>query len=151
VWKDPTRAERLAKEYNERFNNLRLRTFDGSHLTLPGMNRSVLRAGDLDKHQKDAVWRIVQTPSTMLAHCVGAGKTYEISAACMELRRLGLGKKPMIVVPNHLVEQFGSEFLRLYPTANIFIAGKDHFSTGKGDGAYRNRRLRRGDRLSQIF
>jgi N12 class adenine-specific DNA methylase len=130
VWKDTERSTRLAREYNDRFNNLRLRTFDGSHLTFPGMNRDSLRNNDLDAHQKNAVWRILQNGSTMLAHCVGAGKTYEMCAAAMELRRMGLANKPMIVVPNHLVEQFGSEFLRVYPNAKLFIAGRDHFATG---------------------
>ena len=130
VWTNPERSTRLARYYNDHFNNIRLRQYDGSHLTLPGMNRECLRAGDLDKHQKDAVWRIMQTGSTLLAHVVGAGKTYEMAAAAMELRRIGLAKKPMIIVPNHLVEQFGAEFLRLYPNAKLFIAGKEHFSAG---------------------
>src|ERR1700722_19226701 len=94
------------------------------------MNRSSLRNDDLDPHQKNAVWRILQNNNTLLAHCVGAGKTFEMSAACMELRRLGLATKPMIVVPNHLVEQWGSSFLQLYPQANIYVAGKDNFTTG---------------------
>ena len=130
IWQDENRAQRLSRHYNDTFNNLRLRTYDGSHLTFPGMNRSTLRNNDLDKHQKDAVWRMLQNDSTLLAHCVGAGKTYEITAACMEMKRLQLATKPMIVVPNHLVEQWGSAFLQLYPQANIFVAGKDHFSTG---------------------
>jgi N12 class adenine-specific DNA methylase len=130
VWKDGERATRLAREYNDRFNNLRLRQFEGSHLTFPGMNREVLRNGDLDKHQKDAVWRVLQGNSTLLAHCVGAGKSFEMAAAAMELRRMGLAKKPMIVVPNHLVEQMGSEFLRLYPNAKLFVAGREHFAAG---------------------
>jgi N12 class adenine-specific DNA methylase len=130
VWKDEDRAGRLARDYNDRFNNLRLRTFDGSHLTFPGMAREHLRNRDLDKHQKDAVWRILQSGSTLLAHTVGAGKTYEMTAAAMELRRMGLAKKPMFVVPNHLVEQWGAAFLQLYPHANIYVAGKDSFSSG---------------------
>jgi N12 class adenine-specific DNA methylase len=130
VWKDEQRAARLARDYNDKFNNIRLRTFDGSHLTFPGMAREHLREADLDKHQKDAVWRIIQTGNTLLAHVVGAGKTFEMVAAAMELRRMGLAKKPMIVVPNHLVEQWGAAFLQLYPQANIFVAGKDQFSTG---------------------
>jgi N12 class adenine-specific DNA methylase len=130
IWADEDRAQRLARDYNDRFNNLRLRTFDGSHLTFPGMARDHLRNRDLDKHQKDAVWRILQSGSTLLAHTVGAGKTYEMVAACMELRRMGLAKKPMIVVPNHLVEQWGAAFLQLYPQANIFVAGKDSFASG---------------------
>ncbi len=131
VWEDRERAERLAKEYNFRFNNLRLRDFDGSHLTLPGMVRTCLRDGDLAPHQKNAVWRILQGGSPLLAHVVGAGKTWTMTAAAMELRRLDLAKKPMFVVPNHLVDQWGAEFLKLYPQARIFVAGKEHFETGK--------------------
>jgi N12 class adenine-specific DNA methylase len=130
IWEDGARAARLARDYNDRFNNLRLRSFDGSHLRLSGMNREPLRDGDLARHQKDAVWRIVQSGSTLLAHVVGAGKTWTMVAAAMEMRRLGLAKKPMFVVPNHLVEQWGAEFLKLYPQARLFIAGKEHFSTG---------------------
>ncbi len=130
VWEDSARAARLAREYNDRFNNLRLRSFDGSHLQLPGMNREYLRDGDLSRHQKAAVWRIVQSGSTLLAHVVGAGKTWTMAAAAMEMRRLGLAKKPMFVVPNHLVEQWGAEFLKLYPQACLFIAGREHFAAG---------------------
>jgi len=130
IWEDGARAARLARDYNDRFNNLRLRSFDGSHLSLAGMNREYLRDGDLSRHQKDAVWRIVQSGSTLLAHVVGAGKTWTMASAAMELRRLGLAKKPMFVVPNHLVEQWGAEFLKLYPQARLFIAGREHFSTG---------------------
>lgn len=130
VWQDSARAQRLAGVYNFQFNNLRLREFDGSHLTLPGMVRLALRDGDLSLHQKNAVWRILQSGSTLLAHVVGAGKTWTMTGAAMELRRLGLAKKPMFVVPNHLVDQWGTEFLRLYPQAQLFIAGKDHFTNG---------------------
>src|ERR1017187_3234585 len=130
VWEDRERADRLAKEYNFRFNNIRLRDFDGSHLTLPGMVRTSLRDGDLAPHQKNAVWRILQGGSPLLAHVVGAGKTWSMTAAAMELRRLDLAKKPMFVVPNHLVDQWGAEFLKLYPQARLFVAGKDHFETG---------------------
>jgi len=130
VWEDRERAERLAKEYNFRFNNIRLRDFDGSHLTLPGMVRTSLRDGDLAAHQKNAVWRILQGGCPLLAHTVGAGKTWTMAAAAMELRRLDLAKKPMFVVPNHLVDQWGAEFLKLYPQARLFVAGKDHFETG---------------------
>jgi len=130
VWQDEERAQRLARLYNDRFNNIRLRTYDGSHLTFPGMNRSMLRQSDLDQHQKDAVWRIIQNDNTLLAHCVGAGKTAVMTVAAMEMKRLGLASKPMIVVPNHLVEQWGAAFLALYPQANLFVAGKDAFSTG---------------------
>jgi N12 class adenine-specific DNA methylase len=130
IWEDSARAARLARAYNDRFNNLRLRGFDGAHLALPGMNREYLRDGDLARHQKDATWRVLQCGSTLLAHVVGAGKTWTMAAAAMELRRLGLAKKPMFVVPNHLVEQWGTEFLKLYPQARLFIAGKEHFATG---------------------
>jgi N12 class adenine-specific DNA methylase len=135
IWQDGERAHRLARHYNDTFNNLRLRTYDGSHLTFPGMNKQILRSGDLDKHQRDAVWRTLQSDSTLLAHCVGAGKTWEITASAMEMRRLGLATKPMIVVPNHLVEQWGAAFLQLYPQANIFVAGKEHFSKGNREQA----------------
>ena len=131
VWEDKDRATRLAHDYNHRFNNIRLREFDGSHLSLPGMSRTPLRDGDLAPHQKNAVWRILEGGSPLLAHVVGAGKTWTLTAAAMELRRLNLAKKPMFVVPNHLVDQWGAEFLKLYPQANLFVAGKDHFSTGK--------------------
>jgi N12 class adenine-specific DNA methylase len=130
IWQDGERARRLARDYNDRFNNLRLRQFDGSHLTLPGMTRECLRDNDLAKHQKDAVWRILQSGPTLLAHVVGAGKTWTMAAAAMEMRRMGLAKKPMFVVPNHLVEQWGAEFLKLYPQAKIFVAGKDTFAAG---------------------
>ncbi|WP_052888108.1 DEAD/DEAH box helicase family protein [Thermogemmatispora carboxidivorans] len=135
VWEDPERAERLARIYNDRFNNIRLRTFNGSHLTLPGMNRIGLRNNDLDPHQKSAVWRILQSRSALIGHVVGAGKTATIAATCMEQKRLGLRKKPMIVVPNHLVEQWGAAFLQLYPQANIFVAGKEHFTAGNREKA----------------
>src|ERR1017187_5815385 len=130
VWENRERAERLAQDYNFRFNNIRLRDFDGSHLTLPGMVRTSLRGEDLAPHQKNAVWRILQGGSPLLAHVVGAGKTWTMTAAAMELRRLDLAKKPMFVVPNHLVDQWGAEFLKLYPQARLFVAGKDHFETG---------------------
>jgi N12 class adenine-specific DNA methylase len=130
VWNDGERAARLARDYNDRFNNLRLRAFDGSHLKLPGMNRAYLRDGDLGRHQKDALWRILQSGSTLLAHVVGAGKTWTMAASAMEMRRMGLCKKPMFVVPNHLVEQWGAEFLKLYPQARVFVAGREHFAAG---------------------
>src|SRR6202142_2026290 len=94
------------------------------------MNRAYLRDGDLAKHQKDAVWRVLQSGSSLLAHVVGAGKTWTMAAAAMEMRRLGLAKKPMFVVPNHLVDQWGAEFLKLYPQARLLVAGKDHFEAG---------------------
>jgi hypothetical protein len=152
VWQDSARAARLARDYNDLFNNLRLRTFDGSHLTLPGMNRTHLRGGDLAPHQKNAVWRCLQSGSTLLGHVVGAGKTWSIAATAMEMRRLGLSKKPMIVVPNHLVEQWGAEFLKLYPQAKLFIAGKEHFcrKPPAGHGADRGRNIRRRHRLAPV-
>jgi N12 class adenine-specific DNA methylase len=130
AWQDAARATRLARDYNDRFNNLRLRTFDGSHLTLPGMARELLRDRDLARHQKNAVWRVLQSGSTLLGHVVGAGKTWTMAASVMELRRMGLAKKPMLVVPNHLVEQWGAAFLQLYPQAKLFVATKDHFANG---------------------
>ncbi len=130
IWQDGDRAQRLARLYNDRFNNIRLRTYDGSHLTFPGLNRSLLRRNDLDKHQKDAVWRALQSDNTLLAHCVGAGKTAVMAATAMEMKRLGLAAKPMIVVPNHLVEQWGAAFLALYPHAQLFVAGKEAFAAG---------------------
>lgn len=135
IWEDTDRAERLARLYNDKFNNIRLRTYDGSHLSFPGMNRTGLRNNDLDPHQKNAVWRTIQNKNTLLGHCVGAGKTAEITASVMEKKRLGLATKSMIVVPNHLVEQWGNEFLKLYPQANIFVAGKEHFTTGNREKA----------------
>ncbi len=130
IWQDEERARRLARLYNDRFNNIRLRTYDGSHLTFPGLNRSLLRRNDLDKHQKDAVWRALQSDTTLLAHCVGAGKTAVMAVTAMEMKRLGLAAKPMIVVPNHLVEQWGAAFLALYPHAQVLVVGKDEFTTG---------------------
>ncbi len=123
IWEDEDRRNTLVRKYNDEMNNLRPRTFDGSHLTLPGASDAIT----LRPHQKDGVWRITQTPTTLLAHVVGAGKTYTMIAGAMELRRMGIVKKPMIVVPNHLVEQWGIEFLKLYPNAQILIAGKDDF------------------------
>ncbi|MGB9154818.1 MAG: SNF2-related protein, partial [Alphaproteobacteria bacterium] len=131
IWKDNDRTTRLVGIYNEKFNSVRLRAYDGSHLSFPGMNKTVLRNGDLDAHQKNAVWRILQGDSTLLAHCVGAGKTWALVAAAMEAKRIGLARKSMIVVPNHLVDQWGAAFLQLYPQANIFVAGKGHFQNRK--------------------
>jgi N12 class adenine-specific DNA methylase len=130
IWQGEDRATRLSRLYNDRFNNIRLRTYDGSHLTFPGLNRSLLRRNDLDKHQKDAVWRALQNDNTLLAHCVGAGKTAVMAVTAMEMKRLGLAAKPMIVVPNHLVEQWGAAFLALYPHANILVVGREAFAAG---------------------
>lgn len=110
VWEDDARRERLVAFYNREFNHLRLRTFNGDHLQLPGASPTItLRA-----HQKAGVWRILQTPNALLAHVVGAGKTYTMAAAAMELKRLGLARKPMFVVPNHMLGQFSTELLNLY-------------------------------------
>jgi N12 class adenine-specific DNA methylase len=125
VWTDTTRADRLVNYYNEHFNNIAPRKFDGSHLTLPGVS---LRF-DLYAHQKRAIWRMVQEGDTYLAHAVGAGKTFTMIAAGMEERRLGLANKPMYVVPNHMLAQFAREFLELYPAANIMVADEQNFHT----------------------
>ena len=123
IWQDDERRERLVRQYNEEFNNIRIRTFNGNHLTLPGASPAY-RSGP---HQKAAVWRILQTSNTLLAHVVGAGKTYTMVAAGMEAKRLGLCQKPLFVVPNHMLGQFSSELLNLYPGANILVAGKEDF------------------------
>lgn len=121
VWEEDERRERLVRKYNEEFNHTRLRTFSGAHLTLPGANPAVA----LRPHQKASVWRILQTPNCLLAQVVGSGKTMIPVAAAMERRRLGLARKPLIVVPNHMLGQFAAEFLALYPGANILVATKE--------------------------
>lgn len=123
VFKDPARRERLVRYYNDTFNATRLRSFDGSHLTFPGMNPEI----SLRKHQVDAVARMLYGGNTLLAHVVGAGKTFEIVAASQELKRIGLATKSLIVVPNHLTEQWAAEYLQLYPAANILVATKRDF------------------------
>ena len=127
VWQDDSRRARLVRKYNDEFNNVRLQTFNGDHLTLPGASQAVT----LHPHQKAAVWRVLQTPNTLLGHVVGAGKTYTMVAAGMELKRLGLASKPLFVVPNHMLGQFSSELLMLYPGANILVAGKEDFEASK--------------------
>ncbi|MEY2531618.1 MAG: hypothetical protein QOI96_1703, partial [Verrucomicrobiota bacterium] len=127
IWGDDERRERLCRKYNDEFNSVRLRVFNGSHLTLPSSSEQIT----LHAHQKNAVWRIVQSDNTLLAHVVGAGKTYTMVAAGIELKRLGLATKPMFVVPNHMLGQFSSELLTLYPTANILVAGKDDFEASR--------------------
>ncbi len=117
----------LVKMYNEKFNSIRLREYDGLNLEFKGMSTSI----QLKEHQKNAVARILFGGNTLLAHCVGAGKTFEMVAAAMELKRLGIAHKPMFVVPNHLTEQWGSEFLKLYPNANILVATKKDFEKEK--------------------
>lgn len=123
IWKDPQRREELTQIYNRLFNSIRPREYNGDHLEFPGMNPEIT----LRKHQKDAIAHILYGQNVLLAHVVGAGKTFEMTAACMELKRLGLAQKPMLVVPNHLVEQWGAEFLQLYPSANILVATKRDF------------------------
>lgn len=127
VWTDTNRASELVEIYNKRYNNIAPRKFDGSHLTLPGVS---LRY-KLHPHQLRAIWRIIQTGNTYLAHAVGAGKTIEMIAAGMEQKRLGLIKKPIYAVPNHMLEQFSNEFMELYPLANIMVADDQNFSADK--------------------
>lgn len=127
IWKDFDRREHLVKKYNELFNSIRPREYNGDHLDFPNMNSEI----SLRKHQKDAIAHILYGGNTLLAHVVGAGKTFEMTAACMELKRLGLAQKSMFVVPNHLIEQWGSEFLQLYPSANILVARKQDFEKSK--------------------
>ncbi|ERK47509.1 protein, SNF2 family [[Eubacterium] cylindroides ATCC 27803] len=127
IWKDFDRREHLVKRYNELFNSIRPREYNGDHLDFPNMNSEI----SLRKHQKDAIAHILYGGNTLLAHVVGAGKTFEMTAACMELKRLGMAQKSMFVVPNHLIEQWGSEFLQLYPSANILVARKQDFEKSK--------------------
>lgn len=123
IWKDPDRRDDLCKIYNVRFNSIRPREYDGSHITFNGINPEIT----LRKHQKDAVARIMYGGNSLLGHVVGAGKTWTMVAAAMESRRLGLCNKSLFVVPNHLTEQWASEFLQLYPAANILVATKKDF------------------------
>ena len=125
IWKDPPRRERLCRIYNDKFNSIRPREYDGSHLTFPGMNPEII----LRKHQIDAIAHILYGGNTLLAHEVGAGKTFEMVAAAMEMKRMGLCNKSLIVVPNHITEQWAAEWLQLYPSANILIATKKDFET----------------------
>lgn len=125
VWEDEDRKARLVRIYNDRFNRIVTREFDGSHLVLPGFSSSFT----LREHQANAIWRCVASAScTLLAHVVGAGKTLTMICAAMEMRRTGMVSKPCIVVPNHMLEQFAAEFLRAYPAANVLIASKDDMS-----------------------
>ena len=123
IWKDPRRRERLCRLYNEKFNSIRPREYDGSHLNFVGMNPEI----KLRPHQVNAIAHILYGGNTLLAHVVGAGKTFEMVAAAMESKRLGLCQKSLFVVPNHLTEQWASEFLQLYPSANILVATKKDF------------------------
>lgn len=125
IWADPARREKLTKMYNEKFNSIRPREYDGSHIVFNGMNPEI----ELREHQKNAVAHILYGGNTLLAHAVGAGKTFEMVAAAMESKRLGLCNKSLFVVPNHLTEQWAAEFLQLYPAANILVATKRDFET----------------------
>ena len=125
VWSDPERRERLCRLYNDKFNSLRPREYDGSHIVFSGMNPEI----ELREHQRNAVAHILYGGNTLLAHAVGAGKTFEMVSAAMESKRLGLCSKSLFVVPNHLTEQWAAEFLQLYPSANILVATKKDFET----------------------
>ena len=127
IWKDQERRQKYVDYYNETFNNIRLREYDGSHLEFPGMNPDIR----LLDHQKNAVARILMGGNALLAHCVGAGKSFEMMAACMEQKRLGLANKTVMVVPKPLIGQTASEFLRLYPSANILVATENDFAKKK--------------------
>ena len=124
VFTDPQRTERLVRLYNDTYNNLRPRLFDGSHLDFPSMNQNIT----LRSHQNDAVWRGMSSGNTLLAHTVGAGKTFTMAATGMKMKQAGLIKKPMYVVPNHLLEQFSREFMQLYPNAKLLVAAKEDLS-----------------------
>ncbi|WP_334294106.1 helicase-related protein [Lachnotalea glycerini] len=127
LFKDPERRAKYVTYYNETFNHIRLREYDGSHLQFPGMNPEI----ELKPHQKNAVARILMGGNTLLAHCVGAGKSFEMMAACMEQKRLGLANKTVLVVPKSLIAQTASEFLRLYPSANILVATERDFKKSR--------------------
>src|SRR5206468_10369051 len=118
------RTERLVRVYNDTYNNLRPRLFDGSHLDFPGMNQTIT----LMPHQSAAVWRGMSSGNTLLAHAVGAGKTFTMAATGMKMKQAGLIKKPMYVVPNHLLEQFAREFMHVYPNAKLLVAAKEDLS-----------------------
>ena len=121
LFADPDRSEHLVRIYNDNFNNLRPRLFDGSHLQFPGMNQTIT----LDPHQKNGVWRGMSSGNTLLAHVVGGGKTFTMAATGMKMRQTGLRKKPIYSVPNHMLEQFAREFMQLYPNARLLVAAKE--------------------------
>jgi N12 class adenine-specific DNA methylase/SAM-dependent methyltransferase len=127
IFSDPDRTERLVRTYNDTYNSLRPRQFDGSHLVFPGLSQGIT----LRPHQTNAIWRGMCGGNTLLAHCVGAGKTFTMAATGMKMKQAGLIRKPMYVVPNHLLEQFGREFLQLYPNAKLLIADKEDFTREK--------------------
>ena len=125
VWQDPQRRISLVKQYNELFNSTRPREYDGSHIHFVGMNPEIT----LREHQRNAIAHVLYGGNTLLAHEVGAGKTYEMAASAMEAKRLGLCQKSLFVVPNHLTEQWASEFLNLYPNAKLLVAQRKDFET----------------------
>lgn len=127
LFSDPDRRVKYVEKYNELFNSIKLREYDGSNLTFPGMNSQI----ELRPHQKDAIARVIRGGNTLLAHCVGAGKTYEMAASAMELKRLKMVNKPIIVVPNHLTGQMASEFMNLYPSANLLVTTKKDFQKNR--------------------
>ena len=127
LFADPGRTDRLSDHYNQQFNTTRLRSYDGSHLTFPGMNPAIT----LHDHQKDAIWRVMASRNTMLAHAVGAGKTFEMVASGIKMKQAGLVRKPLYVVPNHMLEQFSREFYLLYPDAKLLVASKDDLKKDK--------------------
>lgn len=150
LWSDKDRAKRLARYYNDNFNNTVLREYDGSHLTFPWINPEIT----LRPHQKDAVWRMLTSGNTLVAHCVGAGKTWEMQAAGMEMRRLGIANKPLYCVPNNVVKQFADEFRQLCPEAKLLVIkiGDDLPAVKKmtveektEDGRKKKRKLRRDE------
>jgi N12 class adenine-specific DNA methylase len=125
LWNDPDRRQTLTAKYNELFNSVRTREYDGSHITFGGISPEI----ELKPHQLNAIAHILYGGNTLLAHVVGAGKTFEMTAAAMEAKRLGLCQKSLFAVPNHLTEQWAAEFLQLYPSANILVATKKDFET----------------------
>src|SRR5699024_3270901 len=125
IWQDPQRRESLVKQYNELFNSTRPREYDGSHIHFVGMNPEIT----LREHQRNAIAHVLYGGNTLLAHEVGAGKTFEMAASAMEAKRLGLCQKSLFVVPNHLTLQWAQEFLHLYPSANLLVASKKDFET----------------------
>ncbi|QAY80482.1 helicase-related protein [Sphingosinicella sp. BN140058] len=127
VWQDSDRADRLVRTYNDLYNNLVIRQFDGRHLTLPGASNTI----QLRDHQKRAIWRVIAAGSTYIAHSVGSGKTFSLAAIVMEQKRLGLVSKPMVAVPNHCLAQMAREWLMLYPTARILVADETNFARPK--------------------
>ena len=143
IWSYPDRTDRLARLYNDTFNNIAPRAFDGSHLKLPGASGAFFFW-----HQKRGIWRIISPAATYLAHAVGAGKTMTMAAAVMEQRRLGLIAKAMLVVPGHCLAQAAREFLALYPNARILVADETNFTRTSGTASCRVRRRRPGTRSS---